>query len=224
MTKTEFLEKVKKKVLYVYDRQEIVYELSAHIDDSARELVEEKGLSYDEAVEIAINQMGNPNDIGKQLNKEHNPFIGYLLLLSKVFIILNIIPIIFLGISFVQDIYYSIFSTTTRGGEVVLDVNQKIVMPTHDVWIKNVCVKDGTYYVTYRSRQNFQYSRSSAWIREFEIFDDYGVNIHGSANEYSGLLVDSGFREFHMPENKVIHLNFVDKQILTIDLTEYVYE
>ena len=223
MTKTEFLQKVKKRVLYVYDRQEIVYELSEHIDDSARDLMQE-GMRYDEALELAILQMGDPVEIGKQLNKEHNPIVGYLLLLSKILIILNIIPIIILGISFVQDIYYTTISSSTRGGEVVLEVNQKIVMPTHDVWIKNVCVKDGTYYITYRSKQNFKYSRSSAWIREFEIRDVDGRYIQLNSNDYSGLLVDSGYKEFYLLDNNVIQLHFIDNQILTIDLTEHVYE
>ena len=61
MNKHEFLETVKKQVLYIFDRQDIVYELSEHIDDSARDMMEE-GLSYDLALDIAKKWTGRRQD------------------------------------------------------------------------------------------------------------------------------------------------------------------
>ena len=87
MNKNEFLETVKKQVLYIFDRQDIIDELSQHIEDSIMDMVDD-GIQYLDAEKIAIQQMGDPKEIGKQLNKEHNPVIGYLLLLSKIVICL----------------------------------------------------------------------------------------------------------------------------------------
>ena len=67
----------------------------------------EQGLNFKEAEEKAIEDMGDPKGIGVQLNKEHNPILGWLWVISKglvsLFVIINFFMVgpIFL---------YSIFS------------------------------------------------------------------------------------------------------------------
>ena len=223
MNKNEFLEKVKKQVLYIFDHQDIVYELSEHIDDSARDMMEE-GLSYDEALDIAIKQMGNPVEIGKELNKAHHPFIGYTFLISKIIIILNIIPI-FLCVGMLGfDTINFVLPVSTRGGEVVVEIKETIELPTERFFIDKVCVKDDTYYLTYRSINNITYTRTTYGMRPFLIVDELGQSIERSSSSHGGWICDIGFREFEMPDDKILYLKFIDHQIITLDLTEYGYE
>lgn len=90
---SDFLDAVLSYVKFPLDREEIRLELSDHIVDKIQYYVEQ-GLSYKEAEAKAIMDMGDPKDIGSQLNKEHNPIIGWLWVISKglvsIFILINI--------------------------------------------------------------------------------------------------------------------------------------
>ena len=68
MNKQEFLESIRKQIHFVFDRDSIEQEYSAHIEDSVLDLMED-GYSKEEAEKIAIEQMGDPIEIGKALNE-----------------------------------------------------------------------------------------------------------------------------------------------------------
>ena len=226
MNKNEFLETVKKQVLYIYDRQEIVYELSAHIDDSARDLVEEEGLNYDEAVEMAIHNMGNPKEIGKQLNKEHHPLIGYLLLVAKVYLILNIIPTILFVFVFFYGMVEQMHPHTINHAELVAEIHEVVQMPTHRVIIDNVYrSQDGdSYYLTYRMKWKHAYTRYNSLTQLVYILDNDGNVIDYGRGKSSTFIGGTGESMFEMPEDGVLHLQFRDGQNLVIDLKELGYE
>lgn len=78
MNKQEFLENIRKQIHFVFDRDSIEQEFNQHIEDSIADLISE-GYSKEEAERIAVERMGNPIEIGKQLNEEHHPLLGYLL-------------------------------------------------------------------------------------------------------------------------------------------------
>jgi hypothetical protein len=223
MNKNEFLETVKKQVLYIFDRQDIVYELSEHIDDSARDMMEE-GLSYDEALDIAIKQMGNPVEIGKQLNKEHHPLVGYLLLLSRAILCLLVIPSIIFGCSLIYDMYYHLTPTTIRGGTTIIKIQEVVEIPTHRIMIDNVCYKDDMYYLTYRSFTKFSYSRAGWSTDSFEVTNQDGDWLFGGSFHSGSMFGGYGYTEISLPEDGKLYLHFRDKQIVTIDLQEYGYE
>ena len=67
-----FLDTVKNEIKYEPVRKNIEEELKSHIEDAKEDWVS-KGIEENEAEEKAVEAMGNPEDIGKKLNKVHRP-------------------------------------------------------------------------------------------------------------------------------------------------------
>ena len=89
-----FLNKVVKRVHFFPDRYDIELELSAHIEDSALFLQKEEQLDEREAQIKAIERMGNAEEIGSALNRQHNPFLGYLWYFSRIIMVMLCIVVI----------------------------------------------------------------------------------------------------------------------------------
>ena len=89
-----FLNKVVKRVHFFPDRADIELELSAHIEDSALFLQKEEQLDEREAQIKAIERMGNAEEIGTALNRQHNPFLGYLWYFSRIIMVMLCIVVI----------------------------------------------------------------------------------------------------------------------------------
>ena len=113
--KEKFLAEVLNQIKFKYDRYDIRMELESHIQDKT-EYYSELGYDMDKAEEMSVNDMGDAKAIGKELNKEHNPFIGWIWRLTNVFLVLFIIVNIFatvipfiasLGVFFHLKIYLS---------------------------------------------------------------------------------------------------------------------
>ena len=88
--KEKFLAEVLNQIKFKYDRYDIRMELESHIQDKT-EYYSELGYDMDKAEEMSVNDMGDAKAIGKELNKEHNPFIGWIWRLTNVFLVLFII-------------------------------------------------------------------------------------------------------------------------------------
>ena len=58
------------------DHAAITAELTAHLEDHAAAL-EARGFPSDVAVQQAVDAMGDPKEIGKELDKSHSPFLGW---------------------------------------------------------------------------------------------------------------------------------------------------
>ncbi|SHE75122.1 hypothetical protein SAMN02745784_01670 [Tissierella praeacuta DSM 18095] len=89
----EFLKSVLSYIKFPFDREDIKLEMEAHILDKINYYMVQ---GYDEkkAEELAVKDMGDPKEIGIQLNKEHNPIIGWLWRITNIavtiFIVINI--------------------------------------------------------------------------------------------------------------------------------------
>ena len=98
MKKEEFLRTVRKQIHFVFDRDDVENELNQHLSDSIEDLMEE-GLAVEEAEYLAVEQMGNPVEVGKLLNQEHNPLLGYLWAASRVLLACLICPaVLYVGV------------------------------------------------------------------------------------------------------------------------------
>jgi len=89
-----FIEKVVKRVHFIPDRYEIEKELIAHLEDSALYLQDYEGLSPEEAEKAAIERIGNADEIGTALNRQHNPFLGYLWYFSRIIMVLLCVVVV----------------------------------------------------------------------------------------------------------------------------------
>lgn len=73
----EFLSSVCSYIKNKEVHKEVYEELKSHIYEIVEEY-EESGLTEEEAINKAIERMGNPNDIGEKLNKVHKPKIDWI--------------------------------------------------------------------------------------------------------------------------------------------------
>lgn len=69
---TDFLESVCARIKYKKIHEEITAELNEHIVELV-EVYKEQGLGEDESVQMALEQMGDPNDIGIKLHNQYKP-------------------------------------------------------------------------------------------------------------------------------------------------------
>lgn len=79
----EFLSSVVKHIKFFPDRAKIKIELENHIFDKMNHYIE-KGHDAKAAEKLAIAHMGEAGEIGKLLNKQHNPVIGWLCFLTSM--------------------------------------------------------------------------------------------------------------------------------------------
>ena len=79
MTKEAFIQNVTEQIRCVRARDGIARELSDHITDQAA-AYEEAGEAHEEAVDRAVQEMGDPVEVGVELDRIHRPQIDYKLL------------------------------------------------------------------------------------------------------------------------------------------------
>ena len=101
----EFIDSVCAKVRFTPARKQIAAELQAHIEDRAA-MLEAHGVAPEDAAARAVASMGDPEEIGAALDREHSPFWGWTAELAGVFIGLTIALFLlfgWLGVFFLQE-------------------------------------------------------------------------------------------------------------------------
>lgn len=88
--KDKFLKEVLSCVKFPFDRDNIKSELDSHIVEKIDHYIAQ-GYDNETAEQLSINDMGDAKEIGTALNKQHNPFLGYVWMLTNVAVILLII-------------------------------------------------------------------------------------------------------------------------------------
>ena len=87
-----WLDKATASIRFGPDRKEVRAELSAHLEDKALDFQRIfPGLTEDEAKERAAAEMGDPEEIGRELAKVHKPWLGCLWRVSQVLLTLAFI-------------------------------------------------------------------------------------------------------------------------------------
>ena len=88
----KWLDTATKAIRFKPDRKEVRAELSAHLEDKALDFQRIfPDLTEDEARERAAVEMGDPEEIGKELAKVHRPWLGYVWRVSQVLLGLTIL-------------------------------------------------------------------------------------------------------------------------------------
>lgn len=224
MNKQEFLQSIRKQIHFVFDRDSIEKEYSDHLDDSIFDYMSE-GYPREEAEQKAIEQMGDPIIIGKLLNQEHHPILGYLWVASKAVLGLLIIPAIILIGTMGYDVFKLATPTTQDYGKQITRLDIDFDVLTHDVTLDYLYnIGPRKYSITYRSWRNFEYSRTGWSSSFFSIEAENGHFLHSGGYNSSGIIGSIGYREFDYPENGIINIRTVQNEIITIDLKEYIDE
>ena len=164
--KTEiFLDRVVQHVRFRPDRGAVRRELAGHLDDSAAALQQAEGMDAETAYAQAVENMGDPDEIGRALDRAHSPLLGWTWLVSKV---LCIAVCVFLGAPLVlgqcglaRHIAYNLAEYSRANVEFEapvdtwIDVGETLKLGRTAVaidWVArlengNVCVKYHTYRV-----------------------------------------------------------------------------
>lgn len=110
----EFCRKVCSYIKYKRVHYEITQELKNHIEDHQENLIE-TGLNQDEAEKQAVEAMGDPEEIGKELDKQHRPLVEWMLSITNLvtaigllYIIGVIIFVVFMGLISLGSLNYSV--------------------------------------------------------------------------------------------------------------------
>jgi len=221
MTKQEYLQTVRKQIYYVFDRDKIEEELNQHFEDSIQDLLED-GFSPKEAELQAVAQMGDPIETGKLLNKEHNPLVGYLCSASTILMWFLLIPFLYLIIFSIGDNIFDRITDHARYKEeriATLDIDLEI--PSYKIYLDSIGHSEyGYYYITYRARTKWKYSRAGWSSNLFNIEDSEG-NILGGYSASHSLLVSYGTKQFDWPEDDTLYLRCPDGTELILNLKEY---
>lgn len=128
-----FLDSVCNEIRYKPIRKDIAEELKNHINEIKEEYLD-KGLENNQAEDKAVEQMGNPKEIGLKLNKIHKPKLDWKLL---------IIMIIVLG--------FSLLVTFTRAKFNISQNNEIYVMTKYIAFIViGIILSVICYFLDYR--------------------------------------------------------------------------
>lgn len=220
MKKNEFLSIVRKQIRFVFDRDKIEDELKQHLTDSIENLIEE-GFSWQDAERIAVEQMGNPKEVGQLLNREHNPILGYLWTISRValsiFVCRIAIQIGMIAFSLITTMkpYVPKYSVESYA------VNLEMELPTHHVKVDNICRNEsGQYFLTFRAWPKLEYSRAG-WRNDFFTIEDKAGVIVGGGTQTMNSFACYGTKDFEWPEDSVLYLVGRDNEVKELDLEEY---
>lgn len=194
----QYLDKILSHVKYIFDHNKIEVELKNHILDKVDYLVE-KGHKLAEAESIAISEMGDAEEIGKELNKQHNPIIGYIFSASKVLIVLLILVNIFSLFSVLQSTFFTKDNYKIDQKDIMykVDINKEVIVD--DLVINfNELVYENNNKLNVHFNQYTKNSLAQANnITGFEIRDnhetlylDYTVSTKGGIIRKSLLTID----------------------------------
>ncbi len=92
MNRNYWLDTATKEIRFGPDRRRVRQELEDHILDRM-EVVQSRGLSAYEAEKVAVESMGDPERLARELGALHRPWMGYLWRLSQVLLVVLVLCI-----------------------------------------------------------------------------------------------------------------------------------
>lgn len=177
----EFLENILSYIKFSFDKDEIKSELNHHMMDKIEYYIE-VGYDKEKAEELSINDMGDPKVIGVELNKQHNPIIGWIWGITHVMVVLFMIINIFtVGIMVLLATFSRNPIRDIPRENIVyrIDLNEKVRIDDRVIKFTNVIYdKKGDLHIFYR------YYDKRFWDTGWS-FGSLGIIKDELGNEYS---------------------------------------
>lgn len=185
----EYIDKVLKKVRFRYDHDAIRRELDEHIQDLVEDLSPK-----DEAACIA-EHMGEPEELGRALDREHSPILGWVWLcarrLAVLMAVLCVLPAVWLlmsgvvtGVDLLQG-----YRDSQACGAVTERMSCRLAGKVYETNIRVdelVLYENGTLEVRYRT-WNDPFGRAQPWSFSLGCFyDENGRRYHGGGSATGG--------------------------------------
>lgn len=150
--KDKFLEEVMSYIKFPFDRNDIRFELENHIEDKM-EYYAEQGYDKEAAERLSIGDMGDAREIGVELNKQHNPFLGWLWKITNGMVILFAVWNIFIiGAPIVASSFSGNPMKNIPKADIVyrIDINKKVKLDDTVIHFTNVVYeKNGDMNILY---------------------------------------------------------------------------
>ena len=192
----KFLENVLSYIKFPFVKDDIKFELESHILDRINYYIEQ-GYDSEEAEELSIRDMGDPKEIGILLNKQHNPFLGWILRITNGMVVL----LITLGALFIIPILgVSLFSKSPikdiPKGDIVykIDIDEKVKIDDTVIRFTNVVYdKNGDMNIFYECYDTKFWGMGWSSTAIGDVMDDLG-NTYFSGSGYSSAGIKSKCR------------------------------
>ncbi len=129
--KSEYIKRVLKEIYFTFDRKKIKKELMDHMEDLEQDFLSSE-LDVEKREKLICEEMGDPTVIGKVLNQIHNPWLGYLWLISRILMLC----LIFYSASYFGTTYAqrSLYSTINDDSNLIMsDVVHTEVLQDYNV-------------------------------------------------------------------------------------------
>ncbi|MBQ6900598.1 MAG: hypothetical protein IJN72_07150 [Firmicutes bacterium] len=161
MDKEKYIKTVLKEVKFHYDHQEIEKELETHIYERSQYL-QAKGMAAESAETEAVQRMGDPQEMGRELNKAHNPLVGYVWFASCIFAFCLAAAAAWFGIPQVYKEVKDLITEPTPIEHFAMrdkndtlcrtEIDESLFLDSYSIWFKEVALLQnssdrGGYYI-----------------------------------------------------------------------------
>jgi hypothetical protein len=192
-----FLKEVLTCVKFPFDREDIRRELEDHILEKI-EFYMEQGYDEKAAEEKSVNDMGNPKDIGKELNRQHNPWLGCLWKASNVLLVISvIISIFFTGFNFIFSLYSPNLENKISKDDIVykIDVTERVHIDDVVLTFTSLIYdKDGNMNIFYEYYDKRLWGTGWSFDPVQIVEDDLGNSYFGGSGQGAGGLINKNRR------------------------------
>ena len=154
----KYTQEVLKYIRFKYDRFDIGQELDEHIEDM---LSENEKMTEEEQEKFIRENMGDPKEVGEELDKEHKPLLGWIWRISRflmiVLIILNLPNALNIALMAGNAVLTSIQGYQIDKTQVECSIKTHItgkIDDTHIIIDGVDKLKDGSVMVKYRTWNN----------------------------------------------------------------------
>ncbi|MBE6008033.1 MAG: hypothetical protein E7235_02415 [Lachnospiraceae bacterium] len=195
-----YLDDTLKYVKFFFDRGEIRKELNEHMEDMYEDMLE-SGISEEDAIRLVVEYMGDADEIGRALNREHKPWIGWLWVATRFVAVMLFIMVIGEAASFGISAAGFLFDDNeyASDGELVyeMDINESFRLDDDTVTLEELKYYDnGDMVVKYKRTRDFG-SDAVDWsfgLHAASFTDENGTQFLGGGGYSRGsVLGDVGF-------------------------------
>lgn len=176
-----YLNDVVSHVRFVFDRKQIRQELTEHMEDLYEDLLSQE-IDEAQAAELTVDYMGDSEELGKELNKVHNPVLGYIWLVLAILCLVVTAQTAFGLLDTGKEIAKGYFAEVrpASDSEVVYTIFPEVEKQVYDYTLyidKIVYYEDGTMEVDYATWRN-PFSRDEYWTFEIRAFPYVGEKVY----------------------------------------------
>ena len=191
----KYTQEVLKYIRFKYDRFDIGQELDEHIEDM---LSENEKMTEEEQEKFIRENMGDPKEVGEELDKEHKPLLGWIWRISRflmiVLIILNLPNALNVVIMAGDAVLAPIQGYQIDKSQVESSIKTHItgkIDDTHIIIDGVDKLKDGSVMVKYRTWNN-PFGKAAAWTFSLNCFyDESGNKYFGGGGSNGGFVTYS---------------------------------